>query len=245
MPGLGIVIPRLGPGEGPVVPVELHSYGLSGATHRYAGSRLVGVMGNIVNAWDDAIGDHHAVRETSQLIYATGPLGTDLAVSTPNQVVSASINQSLQSPILDTTTKTTAIVYYSGAPASVACRLFVLNGLGYTISRAANGNPQMNNLAGGGNTAGGGASAVGWHLLIASADGVSEYKFNWDGLVFTGVYTPAAIPASTAGNTILNSSGTAAINVAIAEIITFPTVLSQADRALMRTALKAHYPVLP
>jgi len=56
MAGLGIVIPRTGPGTGPTIPVALHGNGVTGATHRYVPERLNLAAGASVASIPDLIG---------------------------------------------------------------------------------------------------------------------------------------------------------------------------------------------
>jgi hypothetical protein len=56
MPGLGIVIPRNGPGAGPILPPPLHGNGVAGATHRYVPERLNLATGASIEKVPDLIG---------------------------------------------------------------------------------------------------------------------------------------------------------------------------------------------
>jgi len=76
MAGIGIVIPRTGPGTGPVLPTPLHSNGVAGATHRYVPERMNLTTGATVTTVPDLIGSAPLVAvgtSTSYpLIGATG-----------------------------------------------------------------------------------------------------------------------------------------------------------------------------
>lgn len=65
MSGLGLVIPGVGPGTGPVVPATLFSPGLSGYTHRWSAARLTGADGDAVTTLADYGSNPQAVNRSS------------------------------------------------------------------------------------------------------------------------------------------------------------------------------------
>jgi hypothetical protein len=59
MAGIGIIIPRNGPGTGPSLPPPLHSLGVNDFSHRWVASQLNLTDGTIVTTWNDVKGDRH------------------------------------------------------------------------------------------------------------------------------------------------------------------------------------------
>jgi hypothetical protein len=79
MAGLGIVIPRNGPGTGPILPVPLHDNGVLGATHRYIPERTGLATGAEVTTLPDLVGSANLSLFTRASATGTKPTVGELS----------------------------------------------------------------------------------------------------------------------------------------------------------------------
>lgn len=216
----------------------LHSYGLTDATHRYAGVRLPAV-GAAATPWPDAVGTLDLAHSGTTMKVGSGPGGVDKSFDTPN-TTTASNTQRVFNTTGDNTVRTIVAVVNNRTPASVA-HAIVSVGAGFlSLTRGATGAFAA---------AATGVSSVpqqtvdaGWRVVFA--------WYNPDtgelGIDATGTATTATGTRGTATSTTLAVGGgaTAAIDIGVAEVILFDRVLTESNRAAVRTALAQHYPAI-
>jgi hypothetical protein len=78
MPGIGIIIPRVGPGVGPTVPLPLHDIGVAGPSHRYIPGRADVAAGSEIVTLQDYAGTL-ALPRVSAAGAAAAPVVTEVA----------------------------------------------------------------------------------------------------------------------------------------------------------------------
>jgi len=218
----------------------MHGYGLTTASHRYIGAQLPAVDA-LATPWPDAIGSLSLALATTNLKVATGPAGVDKAVVTSGVAQSANTQR-----IFNTTgapeVRTLAVLLNNVTPATSAFTFASAANPGLSVLRGASGALVARLGSAQAVAPLGGAEAAGWKVVFAIYDDVAgTVTLDADG---TSVTATGAVATTSSATFMVGGSEAAATDVRIAEVLTFPTALSVADRASVRSALKAHYPAI-
>ena len=221
---------------GTVSGMALHSYGLTDATHRYVGSSLPDI-GQLATSWPDVIGTMHMAHSGTTAKVEAGPGGVDKAFVTPNTATSAN-TQRVYNTSGDNTVRTVVVVYNNRTPANVQANLVSIGGGNLALGRGSNGVVAAS-VTSGSLAQSTGSMVAGWKVGFAWYDeATNELGIDINGTEAVVTTTRGAAPSTTA---MIGVSGGAAVDVAMAEVIMFSRVITDAERATVRTALKAHF----
>ena len=221
---------------GTVSGMALHSYGLTDATHRYVGSSLPDV-GQLATSWPDVIGSMHMAHSGTTAKVEAGPGGVDKAFVTPNTATSAN-TQRVYNTTGDNTVRTVVVVYNNRTPANSQANLVSIGGGNLALGRGSNGVVAAS-VTSGSLAQSTGSMVSGWKVGFAWYDETTnELGIDINGTEVVVTTTRGAAPSNTA---MIGVSGGAAVDVAMAEVIMFSRVITDAERATVRTALKAHF----
>jgi len=144
MAGIGIPIPRTGPGTGPFLPLPLHDNGVAGATHRYVPERLNLAAGAEVSSIPDLIGSAplSAVGAASNVLPIIAATGGQKYM----EMVAGANNKALENTSLDLgSTFTVAVVVRTAGGNGTGMNI---SADGYSIHRAGNNTWQLDGYSG-------------------------------------------------------------------------------------------------
>jgi len=239
MAGLAIVIPRNGPGTGPVIPTPLHSAGVSGYSRRFVASRIEAAVGASVASWADfgsagvALTKGGTGTATVQEVQSTRVVRLD---STGGIVSSLSGGATTAAPrtialVMRTSFLNQSFASYSGATLFRAA---------ITSYRQAQGSAAATTWF---QNANGGTDLV---CVIAQVDTTdtadapsirvnAAESFTVTGTFALGTVAPLSLLAPVA----------AASTVDFAEVTVWDRALSSVERVSVYDAMRAHYAALP
>jgi hypothetical protein len=233
MAGLAIVIPRNGPGTGPVIPPPAHDVGVSGWDHRYIATDLAD---GTVTTWADrgAVGAP-LTRDTGGTATKVTEGGFTFArVSMPE---SASVGGLTDGKAVGATARTVSLVMRYSSGTSASTPTFARAG-GLTLSRASNGSlrvagtgTQNLDLAG---------PAVGlWRIVIFTLN-TPVLRIGDTENTTASTWSPSGTSDFWVGVSGANAGGgTRAVDYA--EIVQWPKVLTASERTAHVTAMRAKY----
>ena len=229
----------------PPTTVAAHSYGLTNASHRYVGVDLPYIDNNPVIEWKDRIGTMHLTAPgASVLISKAGPGGVDRRFVTPNVDPGAANRQQLSVPNGegDVNIRTIAVLYNNQTPAALSYILAAQTATGgVKFNRGSTG--QFVASAGNNFTVQN-APAAGWYLAFVSYDAVAGKVYLDSGTGATIATATVTAPTFTSTGFTIGGPEANILDMSIAEVITWNTVLSDSDKAAVKAALKARFPVL-
>jgi hypothetical protein len=233
MAGLGIVIPRQGPGTGPVIPVPLHSVGVAGASHRYVPERSGPTqLGAAVTALPDLIGS------ASLTVAGSGTVNPVIADSGGQRYMTIPTElRYLQATGADFggTFTSAYVVKHTGSGEFASAD-------GYAMRRNSDGSWGLLGNGGQVQLAPGSSAWVVYFGICSSAS---------SRLAVDGAVTPTAGlitgPVSTSADRIRLGGGSsfgAGTEMAVAENVVWPFALSEAQRAAFVAAMRAKWTAL-
>ncbi|PZE34024.1 hypothetical protein DEJ21_14335 [Curtobacterium sp. MCSS17_006] len=228
----------------PVTPTSpIHTYGLTDASHRYVTDDVTASNGSTFTSWTDKIGSIALANASSSLVVAAGPGGVDKSIARPNTTTAANTQRLFNSTGIPTA-KTVAVVYNNTTPADVKSVIASLASPGFVIQRAADGTFQtvVTSGIGSGAATDTDAEVAGWRVVFGWVDAANNLiGIDTSGAAKTGAWTPGTPTTTTF---VVGGGETSAIDMATAEVIVWDRVLSDSDRATVRSALRSHYPVI-
>jgi hypothetical protein len=202
--------------------------GVTGYTHRYMGQDITAAAGVVVTGWDDSVG-------TKPLTGTNGP--TVRAIADGRKYLEFDgVNDHIKNDTL-TAGDFSTLVLVARTRSTDGAYTVLAAGAQTTIIRAGTSGTAMNpgtlmtNSTKTDNT---------WRVIIATST-ASEANITVDGVKTTGVAGNAF------GNMLrLGADGTPNLfsTLDVIEVLTYPTALSDGDKATIRTSLKAAYPTL-
>lgn len=216
----------------PPLPNPAYDPGVSGFTHRYAPSLMSEADGTTISTLNDIVGTHNLTNggagTRTVKVDATAGIKYLEVKGTGSAAISAPAGTALSGPI------TVAMVVRMASAPNSAARVGP-----YQFYKAANGWAGFYDATGGTKAVDVSADA-GWHLITGTLNGTST-EWDYDGVVkgaggILGTSTPAV--TSVGGNST-------DVATDLAELIIWPTALTTAQRATIRTNMKAQYPSLP
>lgn len=238
MPGLGIIIPRNGPGDGPDLPPALHSAGVDGYSRRFVASTLTdgavtswtdrGSLGSPITRTSASVGPITKITDTAEYVRldSTGGVASlaDTAATIPgNQTVMAVIRVN--------------------SPSTGAAN--TLDYAGTRMARSASGPAQASTPAPGGAgfvSAGPTMNAAAWRFVLWHVPSVLLRSDAVESSTPSGTWAPAA--AGTALAVYASFASSVARQTDVAEVIVWDSLLDSTEREAVRTAMKAEYSFL-
>lgn len=232
MAGLGIVIPRTGPGTGPVLPPPLHPAGITDYTHRWVASRIEGATGDPLAAWADTVTPSKALACSGA--YILDEDGRRYARLDNVSGSGMTFPDAFASPTgIALVLKNTEI-----------SRLFLRTG-GYAVSKQGN---NQGRLAGEGTGGSGGllvpASAAVTGLSVVQVALGPSPKFRWNATIGT-LSGSAPVPGTPTANGMVWGS-LAVGDLAVAEIVMrVGSAFTDAELDAIYAAMKEKYTEIP
>ncbi|KSU52908.1 hypothetical protein [Microbacterium enclense] len=216
----------------------LHGYGLTDATHRYAGVRLPAIDA-AATPWPDSIGTLDLAHSGTTMKVGSGPGGVDKSFDTP-KTTTASNTQRVFNTTGDNTVRTIAVVVNNRTPAAVAHGIVSIGAGFLSLTRGANGAFAA---------AATGISSVpqqtvdaGWRVAFAWYNpSTGELGLDATG---TAATTSGTRGSATSTTLAVGGGATASIDIGVAEVLLWDRVLSESERATVRAALAQHYPAI-
>lgn len=245
MSGVGILIPGYGPGTGPIIPSPLHPVGVDGYSRRYVAERLtdgnfpdtgwpnLGTFGSELSILNSSVG---SVSKTTD-----GPQYVTIDNGTSGAMMIGDAN------VISATTRTFAMVYRLSARLGTDFLMFLP---GVRVVCTGSGGTTIRLEAIGTGAAGqiniSSHSTGTWHLLIGVVDATSPV-LQLNGTTSATVTNGPWSLGSASSNTRLQVTGNASSDqkLDVAELIVWDHALGSTEREVVRSALKAHYPILP
>lgn len=244
MAGIGIPIPRTGPGTGPFLPAPLHDNGVAGATHRYVPERMNLATGAEVSSIPDLIGSAtlSAVGLSTNVLPVIAATGGQKYM----EMVPGANNKALENTSVDLgSTFTFATVVRSAGGNGTGMSL---NADGYTIRRAGNNTWQLDGYSGTATVGiNGPALTSDFVVLFGLCDGANTRL----GVNASITANAGSITGPIAGlNNVLRwglpttTTPTAGTQHDYVEMNTWPFLLDATQRAAHVAAMKAKWPAL-
>ncbi len=229
--GMRILVPQSEAVPGPVVPPDLHSNGVDGATHRYVSYAQAGAVGSAINVLPDAI-DGNYLR----------PVGTNK----PPVVGDASGVKTVQLPADSDYLLRSGMAFASEFTVAVVARLtgggYALRADGYVIGRGGDG--AFRAYGAGDSTAAGafGPGLSGFVVLFfqrtASGQQIGYVKSGG------GAFGTASAAPNAAFDDVLGIGGPGSIVRDVLEVNVWPSVLDMTKCTAHTTAMRNKYGAL-
>jgi hypothetical protein len=206
----------------------IHAPGVTGFTHRYVGLATTVDVGRELTVWQDLVGTAHLQPA------GTSPVGTSPKVrqSTTRYLEFDGINDTLKSDSMSTSVQT--VIMVARARSTDSATTILASGTGVSINRNGASGTVLNPGVATNNTV---KLDNQWRFVAAVAT-ASVATLSIDGTKIT------ATASGTWGTSLrLGANGTPGYwsPLDVAEVITYPTALSDGDVATIRTALQAVY----
>lgn len=237
--GTAIIVP--GASDGTVL-IPLHSNAVTGANHRYATLLDVYAVDSLYPTIHDAIGsaDLTAITTPANLVAAQqGGFNVARLLAAPTTAVAT---QFLNSGV-DVDVTTPGKLSFSAVMKVPNANSTVINVDGFNISRAGNKNYSMGGSGAGPTTAG--AQTDEWAVFMAVVDTTGTSILSVNGVEVTS--TAVTAPGTQNTRILWGAADTRvrALDSFLAEINTWPFMLSVQQRADHLAAMRAAYPFVP
>lgn len=238
---IGIKIPGVGPGTGPIIPTALPSFGtsLDDYTHRFSGARLTGAIGDVISVWEDSSTSPAPILSASAGLVVAETSGARFA----KKVAGTSVSTTGGPSTPYTSSGTLIVITYLDPANAVGGTRDFIKGMGFSVGRASNSNWQASGP--GGYALSSAADSGGWEFVAFGHDGSTPFTTG-DVIMQRGTVSSTTITGSVAptGNTNLGiAPNVQTFEGGIAEMVYWPRKLSQAEITSVRATMMAYSPL--